>query len=257
MTDNVAMGRFDASLVIPGDSESLSAILVVEDGRLRIKTASHDIGDWSLQEVALTSIPSGFRMEVEGEELIVEIHDRDRFNDEVAANTKKSRRRRRTRDPNTAKPTRRPEPSARRASGRPTNRKKRQTPPRASGHAVDQVESQPERGSRELAKKFGARLDRVLDKAERRYGPLLPSWVFTRGMTAVLGLLLLLPILFPSLISTTLMLSGFLAVAFGAVLYTDGALAARVLPGRSTPIHVLIGGISLVVVGFLVGVIAN
>ena len=62
MADNVPISQFDASLVIPGDSEPLSAILVVEDGRLRIRTASYDIGDWSLQEVALTRIPSGFRM---------------------------------------------------------------------------------------------------------------------------------------------------------------------------------------------------
>ena len=251
------MGRFDVSLLVPGDSEPLSAILLVEDGRLRIRTASHDIGDWSLHEVALTSIPSGFRMEVEGEELIIEIDDRDRFNAEVTSNTKKGGRRRRTKDSKTAKATPQLEPSARRATGRPAKRKKRRSPPRQRGHPASQADSQSGRGPRELPKNFGVRLDRVLDKVEKRYGPVLPPWVFTRGMTAVLGLWLLLLILFPSLISTMLMLTGFLAVGFGAVLYTDGALAARVLPGRSTPNHMLIGGAGLVVLGFLLGLIAN
>ena len=257
MGDNAPMGQFDASLVIPGDSEPLLAILLVEDGRLRIRTDSHDIGDWSLREVTLTSIPGGFRMEVEGEELIVEIDDHDRFNAELTANTKKGRRRRRIKDSRAAKAARQPEPLARRAAGRPAKREKRQTPPPSSGDPASQAGSQPEKGSRKLAKNFGRRLDRVLDKAEKRYGPVLPPWVFTRGTTAILGLWLLLLILLPSLISAMLMITGFLAVGFGAVLYTDDAFAARVLPGRSTPNHLLIGGVGLVALGFLLGMIAN
>jgi hypothetical protein len=257
MADNGSMGRFDASLVIPGDSKPLSAIVVIEDGRLRIRTASHDIGDWSLQDVAFTSLPSGFRMEVEGEELIIELDDHDRFNDDVTANTKKSRRRRRTKDATTTKVSRRPKSPTKSAKDRPANRESRRATAREGDDAVTPTRTRSESRSREPTKGFGAWLDRVLDRAEKRYGALLPPWVFTRGTAIILGLWLLLMLLFPSLISTMLLLAGFLAVVFGAVVYTDGALAARVLPGRSTPNHVLIAGVGLVVLGFLLGVIAN
>ncbi len=248
------MGRFDASLLIPGDSEPLSAILVVEDGRLRIRTASHDIGDWRLEDIALSSVPNGFRMEVEGEELIVELDDPAEFEDEVSANMKRRGRRYRAKGP---KAKRRPDKPAKDLADRPAKRERRQTRSRSENRAESPA-GQPSGGhEREQAKNFGLKLDQLLERADEAYGSLLPRWVFTRGTMAILGVAILVMILAPIPISTILLITGFLVVVFGAVVYTDSSLAARILPGRSTPTHVLITGVAMVVFGFLLGVIST
>lgn len=102
-----------------------------------------------------------------------------------------------------------------------------------------------------------SRVDRTLAGAEKRYGPLLPRWVFTRRMAGLLALGMVLMLVFPGVASTVLLAVGFTTVVFGAVVYTDNSLAAKVLPGRTTAVHVLIAGVAIVVLGFLVAVIAR
>ena len=248
------MGRFDASLLIPGDSKPLTAILVVEEGRLRIRTASYDIGDWRLEDISLSTAPNGFRMEVEGEELIVELEDPVKFEDEMSVGKKRRGRRDRAKGPEAK---RRPDKPAKDLADRPIKQNRRQTRSRPENRTESPVDQAAEGHEREWAKNFGLKLDQLLEKAEKAYGALLPRWVFSRGTVAILALVLLGMILFPGVISTLLLITGFLLVAFGAVVYTDSSLAARVLPGRSTPTHVLITGVGIVVFGFLLGAITT
>jgi hypothetical protein len=46
-------------------------------------------------------------------------------------------------------------------------------------------------------------------------------------------------------------------VIVGAIVYTDSVLASKWLPGRMTPIHVLIFGVAILMFGVLLGVIAR
>jgi hypothetical protein len=100
------------------------------------------------------------------------------------------------------------------------------------------------------------RLDRIIAVAERRWGSLLPPWVFTKMMLAIAAGALVLTVILPGLVSSFLLVSGLLLVLFGAIAYTDQILAAKWLPGRMTPMHALLFGVAVLMLGVVVGVIA-
>ena len=111
--------------------------------------------------------------------------------------------------------------------------------------------SMPEMG------KLLAPVDRGIAFTEKKWGALLPQWVFTRIMFGVVIAALLLVIIFPGLVSGFLLIAGLLIVMFGAVLYTDPMLASKWLPGRMSPVHVLLFGVAILLVGILLGIIAR
>lgn len=99
-------------------------------------------------------------------------------------------------------------------------------------------------------------VDKGLEAAEERWGALLPEWLFTRMMVgAVLGTILV-TVFFPGLVSAFLLISGVLMVMFGAVVYTDSMLASKWLPGRMSPMHVLLFGVVILMLGVFVGALA-
>lgn len=99
-------------------------------------------------------------------------------------------------------------------------------------------------------------LDRVIDEAERRWGSLLPEWVFNRIVFVAALVLLALAIVFRGITSIVLLVVGVIALMIGGASYTDDVMASKLLPGRMTPTHVLIVGVVLVAVGILFGIIA-
>ncbi|MGH8944894.1 MAG: hypothetical protein ACRDVL_01950, partial [Acidimicrobiia bacterium] len=101
------------------------------------------------------------------------------------------------------------------------------------------------------------RIDTLLAVAEKRWGSLIPTWFFTRLMLFVVVGAFLLMLIFPGAVSAFLLAAGMLMVIFGAVVYTDGMLASKWLPGRMTPTHVLIFGVAVLMFGVLLGVIAR
>jgi hypothetical protein len=74
-----------------------------------------------------------------------------------------------------------------------------------------------------------------------------------------LGVLVLfaLMIAFPGAASTVTLVLGLAVIVLGGVVYTDGMLASRWLPGRLTPAHVMLLGVSLVLVAILLGMISK
>ena len=100
-------------------------------------------------------------------------------------------------------------------------------------------------------------VDRTIEAAERRWGALLPEWVFTRVMFGVcFGVLILFAVL-PGIISMFLLATGAILIMGGAVIYTDPMLASRWLPGRMSPVHVLLFGVVVLLLGVVLGVIAG
>jgi uncharacterized membrane protein SirB2 len=61
----------------------------------------------------------------------------------------------------------------------------------------------------------------------------------------------------PGLVSTFLLVSGVLMIMFGAVVYTDSMLASKWLPGRMSPMHVLLFGVVILMLGIFLGVLAR
>ncbi|MFV1960860.1 MAG: hypothetical protein ACC658_03410 [Acidimicrobiia bacterium] len=100
-------------------------------------------------------------------------------------------------------------------------------------------------------------VDKGIALAEKKWGALLPKWAFTRIMFGVVIGALTLTIIFPGLVSAFLLAAGLLMVLFGAVVYTDTMLASKWLPGRMSPMHVLIFGVAILILGVLLGIIAK
>jgi hypothetical protein len=197
------MGRFAASLKTIGDRQGMPATINVDGGRISIALGDHPIGDWSLDEVNLEPMETGFRMAAEGEQIILEMPDPQAFQSEV---------------------------------GQVTKRRKLSLP-------------QKER--------VLAPVDKGIALAEKKWGSLLPEWVFTRIMFGIAFGALILMLVFPGLVSTFLLIVGLVVVILGAVIYTDPMLVAKWLPGRMSPVHVLLFGVAILMLGVLLGVVAK
>lgn len=119
----------------------------------------------------------------------------------------------------------------------------------------------PEREKRTVADKAGGSgvvglLDRAIDATERRWGPLLPEWVFNRIVFVSAFVLFAAALVFRGITSIVLLIAGVLALMVGGASYTDDVMASKLLPGRTTPTHVLVMGIALIALGILFGIIA-
>jgi len=198
------MGSFAASLKTIGDTKGLPATVSVEDGRLSINAGSETLGEWSIEDIRLEPIPTGYRMSAEGDQILIEMREAEEF-------------------------------------GKAISRKARRGVPITLP-------------SRDVILKP---VDVTLKAAQNKFGALLPHWIFTRIMAGVVFVSLVLAIIFPGAVSLFLLAAGLLIVVFGAVIYTDPMLVAKWLPGRMGPIHVLMFGVAVLVLGVLLGVIAK
>lgn len=274
------MGTFSASLKTLGDRRGLPATISLEDDVLSITAGEHEIGSWSLQEITLEPTSAGYRMAAEGEQILIEIPDKDAFAEELSRRSSKGRLRLRRKEKTTAKPAAR----AKRApeSERPHTPPTYQVPvgpatvePRPRATAPADPAPRPPRLAEAKARSAEAgteqvrlkpaeekpsimdRVDSVLAVAEKRWGALMPPWFFTRMMLYVVVGAFILMLIFPGAVSSFLLAAGLLMVILGAVVYTDDVLASKWLPGRMTPSHVLILGVAVLMFGVLLGVIAR
>ena len=258
------MGTFTASLRAIGDVNTLPATVSVGEGRISIASGDTEIGSWALADVHLEPIPTGYRMAAEGDQILIELKDVDSFTAAITIDKK-----RRLKIPGRAKPAKEPEPAPKVDTPitiAPVTATANHTPP----PRVVALPPQPEavstdkktRGKREKdTSKTGGRglafVDGTLSKASKRFGPYLPEWMFTRVMFGVAFVALILTIVLPGLVSTFMLIAGALIVVFGAVVYSDPMLASRWLPGRTTPPHVLLFGVIILMLGVLLGVISR
>ena len=231
------MGPFSASLRVPGDTGSLAATLLVEDGRLRITAGDQPIGDWSFGEIELQATGLGFRMIAEGEQLLIDVDDVARFEQAVAEASKPPKKFKRFR--------REKRPRHSRTAKSPKVRKTSRREERAG--AAPTVEEAREGGT----SRFLDWVDAVIAKAERKFGSLMPRWVFNRITPMAFLALVGVSIGFPGVAANIFLLGGLVLSAFGAALFLDSHLAVRLLPGRSTPKHVLLLGLLILLIGVL------
>lgn len=257
------MSGFTAALKVKGDTEPLQARLEVENGRLIISAANQSIGDWNLEDLDIGRTPEGFRFEVEGEELLLEVSDPLAFEEAIGTNDRKEAKNRTGRFK--GKNRKSTKQTTSKDKTRPDGRSKRQTSTpaksRPDGQAAKQTTTQTESTTDGRAKRASAAfltaLDKGLDRAEKSWGSLLPEWVFTRGTAGFFAAGILVMLILPGIFSTVLLIGGFLLLVLGAVVYTDSTLAARILPGRATAAHVLIVGVGILVFGFVLALLAN
>ncbi len=258
------MGQFSASLKVPGDTNSLPATVDIDDGRLRVASGDHEIGNWALDDIDLTPGPEGVRVSAEGEELILQFSESEAFEAAAGINGKQS-------VVSMPKPfklptlSRSPKPAS--TNGSPTRPESSPAPAvapaaaTASTAAATQVEQAApvEKGAPKEPKqpKQPGAFDRGLEKAEKMFGGKLPSWMFTRGGSLVVLAALVVAILAPALVSTLLLVAGLVLLVLGGVTMLDVVLSARLLKAKVTPVQVLIVGGVLVVLGILFGMLAR
>jgi hypothetical protein len=222
-TDKWAMGQFQGSLRLPGDSKSLPATVQLRDGRLQISSGDHAIGDWSIDTIDIAQVPEGIRVKAEGEVLLLDIPDREAFSQAAAFYAPRPKR-------------------LARAKRSPKTQKSPSLP------------SRPVAAEPEPAKPRGeSRIDQLLARAKDRFGSKTPDWVFSRwGLAAAVGLLVLC-VVFAELVSNLLLIAGVIALLIGGVTMLDSVIARRILHHKVTPIQLVIGGGSIFVVGLLFG----
>lgn len=252
------MGTFTASLRAIGDVKALPATIELEDGRLSIASGETTIGSWELKEIQLEPMPTGYRMAAEGDQILIELADIDSFN-EALERGRKRRLRGRNKKTSAEKPKHTPQTPVERpvqtpSPPQPPRRREVALPPADPSTAQDQKKA---RGSGSTGGRMLDLIDSTLVKAQKRFGPYLPDWVFTRIVLALIALVIALVVVLPGLISVVLLIGGLLLVLFGAVVYTDPMLASRLLPGRTAPQHALLFGVLTLMVGVLLGVIAR
>lgn len=237
------MGTFNASLRAIGDVKSLPATVELSDGWLSITAGETQIGSWSLDEVHLEEIPTGYRLAAEGEQILIELKDLSGFSAELA-----SRRKRRGRVGRKKATEARSEECVTASVSESAGR---------ASAGASRAESRPAKTNKGWTEKGLSFVDGTLEKANKRFGPYLPEWMFTRAMFAIAFGALILLIVLPGLVSTFLLIAGALLIVFGAITYSDPMLASRWLPGRTTPTHALLFGVAVLMMGVLLGVLAK
>ncbi len=253
------MGTFSASLRAIGDVTRLPATVEISDGRLTIAAGSTEIGSWSLDEVTLEEIPTGYRMAAEGDQILIELNDVSSFSAALASGSKRKRSLRRKGDEAKRAPEAKEPPVVVRPppgpsagvpnpvpSARPTVAAGRLSAPRS------EKQSRRMGGSGALAV-----VDTLLIKAKKRFGPNLPDFMFSRAMFFIALGAVAVMIVLPGLFSMMLLVAGALIVLFGAIVYSDSVLASRFLPGRSTPTQAMFLGLGILILGVLLGAIAR
>jgi hypothetical protein len=242
-----------------GDQRGLPATVNLEENTLSIVAGGQPIGSWSLEEITLEPTAGGYRMGAEGEQILIEIPDKEAFAQELSARTARggARSRRKAKIATKGRSKARAAAAPEKPHTPPSYNVPAAPPPRPevslrpSRVAVEPKEARPPRES------IMSRVDSALSAAEKRWGSLIPNWFFTRLMLFVVIGAFLLMLVFPGAVSTFLLAAGILMVIVGAIVYTDSMLASKWLPGRMTPAHVLIFGVAVLMFGVLLGVIAR
>lgn len=243
------MGTYSASLRAVGDTRALPATVHLEDGQISIAAGSHQIGTWSLADIQLEPLPNGYRMAAEGDQIIIELKELDAFR-EALDNGRFKRRRLKLRGKEKAVKTDEAAGASKTAvSGSPQ-------PAAPAIERVTTTQPVPDKkapvssGDGIVSRGLGT-LDGWLSKSQKRFGPYLPDWMFSRAMVLILLIVLVVMVMFPAL----LLIIGGLTIALGAVAYSDPMIASRWLPGRTQPSQVLVAGVAILLFGVLVGII--
>lgn len=236
------MGTFSASLRAVGDTSALPATVRLEDGQLSIAAGSHQIGSWALSDIQLEPLPNGYRMAAEGDQIIIELKELDAFREALDNGRFKRRPKLRGREKRTARTETADVAQTSRPAARSTEQVTKEPKPE---------KKTPTTSGEGLTNRGLTTLDRWLNKSQKRLGPYLPDWMFSRAMVFILLTVLAVMVIFPAL----LLIAGGLIIALGAVAYSDPMIASRWLPGRTQPPQVLIVGVCVLLFGVLVGMI--
>lgn len=74
------MPSFDARLRLPGQQKlPMSVIVDISDERLKFTSGERSLGDWPLDKLHVVSLPDGFHLRLEDEEVVLTVSNPDEF----------------------------------------------------------------------------------------------------------------------------------------------------------------------------------
>ncbi len=78
------MTSFDGRLRLLGHTGFPLGVEVDLSGeRLTVRAGDTEVADWSLDEITISALPDGFHIKAEGEEVVLNLIDAERFADEI------------------------------------------------------------------------------------------------------------------------------------------------------------------------------
>ena len=81
------MPYFDARLRVVGEPGfPLGVEVDLTDDRMTVLIGPHPLAEWSLDEIDIASLPDGFHIKAEGEEVVLNVMDEKRFAKAVGLN---------------------------------------------------------------------------------------------------------------------------------------------------------------------------
>jgi len=80
------MSSFDARLRMAGQAGfPLGIEINLTEGRMVVTTDGRELADWALEDIRIAPTPSGFRIDAEGEAVIINVTDHERFTSAVGS----------------------------------------------------------------------------------------------------------------------------------------------------------------------------
>lgn len=74
------MPSFDARLRLPGQTKiPVSVVVDISDERLKLTSGERVLGDWPLDQISVVSLPDGFHLNLEGEEIVLSVSEPSTF----------------------------------------------------------------------------------------------------------------------------------------------------------------------------------
>lgn len=209
------MPVFFGELQEPGDDQRLPAVVTIDQSMIRLTSGQIELGEWKLAQVVFDTYDDRVDLTAEGERLMLYLAEHDRF---VALTA----------------PYQRSAGERRRSSMHPAFRKEEEGPTLTE----------------ELREDVSREVSSVVDEARDLAGLVKPGPPLWIG----LGVLLLLIVFLPGLVTSVSLLVGILALLAGGAGYAETRVATRI-PEPLNPIRLLVIGAALVALAIVVAIV--
>jgi hypothetical protein len=85
-----SVSSYNARLRLPGESRlPLGVAVDITNERITLSAGNRTVADWALGEVDFSSMPDGFHIKVDGEEVVLNVSEATQFADELDAATRR------------------------------------------------------------------------------------------------------------------------------------------------------------------------
>lgn len=254
------MTPFPAQLTVGADPKPIETTVALDGDYLEIASGGESLGRWRVAELQLERIFGGFRMHVEGETAVLKFVEPEKFADALDGSSAKGNSSATT---HKAKKSREKTPKQKKEKAKPAQEPSSPAqlpadiPPQRHDEPVTNPPSPASTTGEKRRREVSAvgRLDRALERAQKRFGKRLPDWLFSKGgLVIAVGVLVLL-LAKPGWFSAAFLILAAIGLITSAIALLDQVIAVRIFRGGFTPIQGLLVSLVVGLVGILLGAI--